>query len=80
MNRRQFMISSGLAGLGCAWATEQKKQNISIASFSTNKNQVSIYTNAPVKPTRVFHITDTHLSLDDERGIRYQAFSARMGL
>lgn len=84
MNRRHFMISSGLAGLGFtfgsfAWGgpERQKIKNIR-GSFSTNKNKVSIYTNAQVKPTRIFHITDTHLSIDDERGVKYLDFSARM--
>lgn len=27
---------------------------------------------------RVFHITDTHLSIDDERGVKYREFSQRM--
>ena len=84
MNRRHVMISSGLVGLGFtfgsfAWGgpERQKKKNIR-GSFSTNKNQVYIYTNAQVKPTRIFHITDTHLSIDDERGVKYLDFSTRM--
>jgi predicted MPP superfamily phosphohydrolase len=84
MNRRHFLASSGLVGLGfsfgsCAWGTpEWQKTKTLRASFSANENRVSIYTHAQVKPTRVFHITDTHLSLDDERGGKYRDFSKRM--
>lgn len=42
------------------------------------RNEISICTKANVKPTRIFHITDTHLSIDDERGLKYQKFSQRM--
>ena len=49
-----------------------------MGAFSANKNQVSIKTNRQIIPTRIFHITDTHLSIDDERGVKYQAFSNRM--
>jgi len=84
MNRRHFMISSGLVGLGCMCSSfarggpeRPKKKNLR-GTFSTNNNRVSIYINARVKPTRIFHITDTHLSIDDERGVKYLDFSKRM--
>jgi len=84
MNRRHFMTSSGCVGLGLtfgsfAWGEPQRQETKTVrGSFSTNENQVSIYTHALVKPTRIFHITDTHLSIDDERGARYGDFSTRM--
>lgn len=84
MNRRHFMTSSGLVGLGLtlgssAWGKPARQKNKAVrASFSSHKNRVSIYTHAQVKPTRIFHITDTHLSMDDERGVKYRDFSARM--
>jgi predicted MPP superfamily phosphohydrolase len=84
MNRRDFMTSAGCVGLGLTLDSfarggppRQETKNLR-GSFSTHKNQVSIYTHAPVKPTRLFHITDTHLSIDDERGARYREFSKRM--
>ncbi|MBT3385795.1 MAG: metallophosphoesterase [Prolixibacteraceae bacterium] len=80
MKRRNFINAAALAGLGLTFTSfellpERKKIR---GTFSSNKNKVSIYTNAPVKPTRIFHITDTHLSIDDERGVKYQEFSKRM--
>jgi len=47
-------------------------------TFSTLRNEISISTKANVKPSRVFHITDTHLSMDDDRGLKYQKYSQRM--
>lgn len=44
-----------------------------------DKNQVQIYTKAEIKPTRIFHITDTHLALEDEREIPFKTYSERMG-
>jgi len=78
------MTSSGLVGLGLSLGSFargkpalQKTKGVR-ASFSSHKNNVSIYTHAQVEPTRIFHITDTHLSVNDERGTKYQDFSARM--
>ena len=47
-------------------------------SFSLDDNRIAIYTNAEVKETRIFHITDTHLSLDDSRGEKFREYSQRM--
>lgn len=47
-------------------------------TFSITEDHISVYTHAQVKRTKVFHITDTHLSMDDARGIPYQGFSQRM--
>jgi predicted MPP superfamily phosphohydrolase len=83
MKRRNFINTAALAGLGLTFSSfdthSAKKNKKTIrGAFSQNDNQVSIYTNAQVKPSRVFHITDTHLSMDDERGNQYQEFSKRM--
>ncbi len=43
-----------------------------------DNNRVDIYTPARVTPTKLFHITDTHVSMDDARGVPYQEFSKRM--
>lgn len=42
------------------------------------KRRSFIFTKAQVTPTHVFHITETHLSIDDDRGLKYQQFSKRM--
>ena len=83
MKRRNFINTTALAGLGLTFnsfaSDSNKKKEKSIrGTFSQNDNRISIYTNVNVKPTRVFHITDTHLSIDDERGDKYSEFSKRM--
>jgi predicted MPP superfamily phosphohydrolase len=83
MNRRNFLRASGLAGIGLTFGAfpsraEQNMPKGHRGTFSTNDNRVSIYTPTRITPTRVFHITDTHLSMDDERGVPYQEFSKRM--
>lgn len=83
MKRRNFLNTAAVAGLGLPFtslAIDSKRKNTENlrGTFSTNSNRISIYTNAQVKPSRIFHITDTHLSLDDKRGDQYQEFSKRM--
>ena len=84
MKRRNFINTIALTGLGLSFssfthsAREQKKAKNIRGTFSTDKNKVSIFTKGKVTPTRIFHITDTHLSIDDERGVKYQEFSKRM--
>ena len=63
---------------GSASDAEQVSAENMRGTFSTNDNQMAIYTCAQVKPTKILHITDTHLSLDDERGVPYQEYSKRM--
>jgi predicted MPP superfamily phosphohydrolase len=81
MKRRNFIYSAGLAGLGLtfnSFSTSTKAKKDIRGTFSTNNNSISIFTYAQIKPTRFFHITDTHLSIDDERGDKYKKFSKRM--
>ncbi len=83
MNRRNFLNTTVLTGFGLTVSSfslsagERKVKNIR-GTFSTDTNRISIFTNTPVTKTRVFHITDTHLSIDDERGIPFQKYSKRM--
>lgn len=83
MKRRNFLNTAALAGLGFTLgssspAAKQNGNKTSRATFSQTDNRFYIYTHAKIKPTRIFHITDTHLSVDDERGVQYQEFSKRM--
>ncbi len=83
MNRRNFLSATALSGIGLTMSsfssfTERKKVKSIRGAFSMDKNRVSIFTNAQIKPTRIFHIADTHLSIDDERGVPFQEFSKRM--
>ncbi len=83
MNRRYFISTAGLTGAGLIFAAftpaaKQKKLKDLKGTFSSLRNEISIYTKANVKPTRIFHISDTHLSIDDDRGEKYRKFSGRM--
>lgn len=83
MNRRYFLSSACLATSGLLMgtshpATKQRIVKDVRGTFSTAGNEVTIFTKADVKPTRIFHITDTHLSIDDDRGLKYREFSQRM--
>ncbi len=83
MKRRSFITGTAIAGLGFSVnsfaSAKAKKERKSLRdTFSQTDNKISIYTKANVTPTRIFHITDTHLSIDDERGVKYREFSKRM--
>jgi predicted MPP superfamily phosphohydrolase len=83
MKRRNFIRTTTLAGLGVTMgapaptAVQTSSVNLQ-GTFSSTENRISIHTPAQVKRAKVFHITDTHLSLDDERGVPYQEYSKRM--
>ena len=83
MNRRNFLNTTALTGIGLTFSSfsidaDRKKAKNIRGAFSTDKNRVSIYTKVPITKTRIFHITDTHLSIDDERGVPFQKYSKRM--
>lgn len=83
MKRRQFINTSVLSGLGltsgaCSLGSGNAAENEIRGSFSRDNNRIAIYTKAKVKETRIFHITDTHLSMDDQRGEKYKKYSRRM--
>jgi predicted MPP superfamily phosphohydrolase len=84
MKRRNFISTSVLSGLGFTFGGWGQK-DLDIAdsheirgAFSLDSNRVTIHTKAMVEETRIFHITDTHLSMDDERGEPFREFSGRM--
>ncbi|OQB41727.1 MAG: Calcineurin-like phosphoesterase [Candidatus Hydrogenedentes bacterium ADurb.Bin179] len=73
-----LLTGLGLAANVSAIGTEGNPVNGYRSTFSMDQNQVSLYASVRVTSTKVFHITDSHLSLDDERGAPYREFSARM--
>ncbi len=84
MKRRSFIGTTIISGLGLplySFAGENQSQvNPEIRDvFSIDKNSVRIFTNAEIKPTRIFQITDTHLALEDEREVPFKKYSQRMG-
>ncbi len=83
MKRRNFITTATLAGLGISVSsftsgTEQEEKKSLRSTFSQTDNKISIYTKAKITHTRIFHITDTHLSIDDKRGEKYREYSKRM--
>jgi DNA repair exonuclease SbcCD nuclease subunit len=83
MNRRKFLNTIVLSGFGFTFGSrdvfaEPKKQKNIRGTFSLHENKVSIFTKVPTNPIRIFQMTDTHLSIDDERGVPFRDFSGRM--
>jgi predicted phosphodiesterase len=83
VKRRGFLNSCTAAGLGLSAAVTPSfaatpDKGSCRYTFSLTDNQSKIYTRAAVKPTKIMHITDTHLSLDDERGAPFREYSQRM--
>jgi len=83
MNRRNFLNVAALTGIGatmhsCSPVNKKEEKKSLRGTFSQTDNKISIYTKALVTPLRIFHITDTHLSIDDERGEKYRKYSQRM--
>ena len=84
MKRRNFLGTTIISGLGFPLYSFAGKnltqQNPEIRDvFSIDKNLVRIFSKADIKPTRIFHITDTHLALSDERENPFMIYSERMG-
>jgi predicted phosphodiesterase len=84
MKRRHFLQSAAISGIGfplfsfsASNVLSEQKEIRHVVSM--DKNNVAIYANAEIQSTRIFHITDTHLSLDDERGTPFKKYSERMG-
>lgn len=84
MKRRNFLGTALVAGSGIpfySFAANRKtwaKPAIRDV-FSMDKNLVRVFTKADIKPTRIFHITDTHLAMEDEREEPFKKYSGRMG-
>ncbi|HSM47869.1 MAG TPA: metallophosphoesterase, partial [Draconibacterium sp.] len=84
MKRRNFLGATLISGLGLPfYSFAGKNQTQSYPEvrdvFSMDKNKVQIYTKVEIKPTRIFHITDTHLALEDQREAPFKKYSGRMG-
>ena len=83
MKRRNFLKATTLASFGFTFpqilsANSQKSTKEIRNTFSLTGNKASISVNSTLKSSRIFHITDTHLSLDNERGDAFIEFSKRM--
>ena len=84
MKRRNFLGTTIISGFGLPLfsvaAPKKNRKNPEIRDvFSMDKNTVKIFTKSDIKPTRIFHITDTHLALTDDRENPFRMYSERMG-
>ncbi len=84
MKRSDFLKTVFLSGVGLTLSSyakgknNHKKPDDARGVLTLTGNEVSIFTKKQVDPTRIFHITDTHLSIDDARGEPYRQYSGRM--
>lgn len=85
MKRRSFFrkASTALAGIGLtnpSFANTTKKKIKRAVKVCTTIDQEKVFFYAEVihESIKVFHIADTHLFKDDERGIPYEKYSDRM--
>jgi hypothetical protein len=84
MKRRNFLNTALIAGSGIPFYSFAANRKSGVKPeirdvFSIDKNLVRIFSKADIKPTRIFHITDTHLSLVDDRETPFRQYSERMG-
>ena len=85
MKRRSFLNRStvligglGLSSFSYAFTNEKKALLPSNVYVTMDNEKVSFYAEKIKKNLKVIHIADTHLFMDDERGIPYREFSNRM--
>ena len=85
MKRRKFIkrSSSVITGLGLSSISSSQgqvfKNEQSIETYVTmDLEKVSFYSNIIKKKIKIIHIADTHLFMDDERGIPFLNYSGRM--
>ena len=83
MKRRSFIKGTALGGVGISsFSTIQeanKKSDINSEFYVTiDEQKVSFYSNIIKEKLKIVHIADTHLFMDDDRGIPFQEYSNRM--
>ena len=85
MKRRSFLNRStvligglGLSSFSIAFTNEKKALLPSNVYVTMDNEKVSFYAEKIKKNLKVIHIADTHLFMDDDRGVPYHEFSNRM--
>ena len=85
MKRRSFLNRStvvigglGLSSFYYAFTNEKKALLPSDVYVTMDNEKVSFYAEKIKKNLKVIHIADTHLFMDDDRGVPYHEFSNRM--
>ena len=85
MKRRKFIKGSTTlitgVGLSCVSSDQgnsEKNDQIIDTYVAMDQEKVSFYSNIIKEKIKVIHIADTHLFMDDERGIPFLKYSSRM--
>ena len=85
MKRRKFIKGTAtvFSGLGLsAFSSAKGQERRSEQTFETyvtkDQEKVSYYSNVIKEKIKIIHIADTHLYMDDERGIPFLSYSNRM--
>ena len=83
MKRRSFIKGTVLGGVGISSFSNiqgtSKKTNINSEFYVTiDEQKVSFYSSIIKEELKIVHIADTHLFMDDDRGIPFQEYSNRM--
>ena len=79
INGTTFAVSGlGLSTLSCDSPSEEKNEQPLTFYTTVDQEKVSFYAEVIDESIKVVHIADTHLFMDDERGIPYQEYSNRM--
>ena len=79
LNRSTVLIGGlGLSSFSYAFTNEAKTLLPSDVYVTMDNEKVSFYGEKIKKNLKVIHIADTHLFMDDDRGVPYHEFSNRM--
>lgn len=85
MKRRSFITGSssaavgiGLSAVSCAPSIKKKIELPFKVCATVDQQKVSFYADVIKDSIKVVHIADTHLFMDDKRGIPFQEYSNRM--
>jgi len=81
-SRRRFLAASALAVSVPSFLAASDSPSVPVsgssATFSLNGNTARFFIPGLEKPSKILHITDTHLFMDDERGNDFIQYSTRM--
>ena len=87
MKRRSFITSStttiswlGFSIASCSPSAKKEIEQSFKVCATVDQEKVSFYTDIINDPVKVFHIADTHLFMDDNRGRPFQEYSNRMAM
>ena len=79
INGTTFAVSGlGLSTLSCDSPSGEKNEQPLTFYTTVDQEKVSFYAEVIDESIKVVHIADTHLHMDDERGIPFQEYSNRM--